>query len=53
MLCILITDKEPEKDWPKYGKLEFKDISLKYDPLGSPVLKKLNLTIEPGWKVCK
>ncbi|XP_060647521.1 ATP-binding cassette sub-family C member 4 [Drosophila nasuta] len=43
--------KEPSQQWPTLGQVEFRDLSLRYDPSGSAVLKHLNLTIEPGWKV--
>ncbi|XP_060647055.1 ATP-binding cassette sub-family C member 4-like [Drosophila nasuta] len=39
------------QNWPVQGKLEFRNISLRYDPNDQPVLKQLNLIIEPGWKV--
>ncbi|XP_034486870.1 multidrug resistance-associated protein 4-like isoform X2 [Drosophila innubila] len=42
---------ELPQNWPPNGKLEFRDMSLRYDPNGSAVLKHLSLTIEPGWKV--
>ncbi|XP_043864283.1 ATP-binding cassette sub-family C member 4 isoform X2 [Drosophila mojavensis] len=37
--------------WPQHGKIEFRDMSLRYDPNGLAVLNHLNLVIEPGWKV--
>lgn len=33
------------------GKIEFKDLSLKYTDIDSPVLKNLNFTFEHGEKV--
>ncbi|OAD54852.1 hypothetical protein WN48_06052 [Eufriesea mexicana] len=41
----------PPEDWPKYGQLILKNLSLKYNKDDPPVLKNLNVTIEPGWKV--
>ncbi|XP_017848989.2 multidrug resistance-associated protein 4 [Drosophila busckii] len=46
-----VQGKEPSQQWPPRGEVEFRDMSCRYDPNGSAVLKHLNLTIEPGWKV--
>ncbi|XP_030376299.1 multidrug resistance-associated protein 4 [Scaptodrosophila lebanonensis] len=46
-----VVEKEPASNWPTLGQIEFRDMSCRYDPNGSPVLKHLNLLIEPGWKV--
>ncbi|XP_058822715.1 ATP-binding cassette sub-family C member 4-like [Topomyia yanbarensis] len=43
--------KIPPEDWPWRGQLEFRNMSLRYDPDSVPVLKNLNLTIAPTWKV--
>ncbi|XP_036327746.1 multidrug resistance-associated protein 4-like isoform X1 [Rhagoletis pomonella] len=43
--------KLPPGDWPTQGQVEFKDLSLRYDPSNPPVLKHLNINIEPSWKV--
>ncbi|EDW66850.1 ATP-binding cassette sub-family C member 4 [Drosophila virilis] len=43
--------KEPSQHWPTLGQVELRDMSCRYDPNGSAVLKHLSLTIEPGWKV--
>lgn len=52
-------DSEPEfkqienlsPKWPEFGKIIFKDLSLKYDPDEKYVLKNLNFTIRPGEKI--
>ncbi|XP_018326344.1 probable multidrug resistance-associated protein lethal(2)03659 isoform X3 [Agrilus planipennis] len=44
-------DQKPPPSWPKYGKLEFQNFSLRYDVVGSPVLNNLNITIHPREKV--
>ncbi|XP_068157078.1 ATP-binding cassette sub-family C member 4 [Drosophila tropicalis] len=44
-------EKVPPPQWPTHGQVELRDMSCRYDPNGSPVLKHLSLTIEPGWKV--
>jgi NHLM bacteriocin system ABC transporter peptidase/ATP-binding protein len=33
------------------GRLELRDITFGYDPLGAPLIEKLNLTLEPGSRV--
>lgn len=43
--------KIPPNDWPRRGQIEFRDMSLRYDVNSTPVLKHLDLTIEPTWKV--
>ncbi|XP_012135510.2 ATP-binding cassette sub-family C member 4 isoform X5 [Megachile rotundata] len=45
------TSKDPPDDWPKYGEVTLKNVSMKYEEDKPPVLKNLNVTIEPGWKV--
>lgn len=44
-------NKKPPTNWPEKGDVQFKDMSLRYDPKGSPVLKHLNINIQPGWKI--
>ncbi|EDW33917.1 GL21974 [Drosophila persimilis] len=46
-----VSEKEPPAQWPTHGQVELRDMSCRYDPNGSPVLKNLSLTIEAGWKV--
>lgn len=40
----------PPANWLKNAKLVFKDLTLRYDKDSNPVLKKLNIEIESGWK---
>lgn len=42
---------KPPKAWPQHGKVEFKDVTLKYRPTTEDVLHKLSFTVEPGHKV--
>ncbi|XP_055997063.1 ATP-binding cassette sub-family C member 8-like isoform X2 [Ostrea edulis] len=42
---------ELEKDWPNHGKIEFKNVSLKYDTHLDKVLNDACFTINPGEKV--
>lgn len=52
-------DNEPEreensklpKDWPSSGKLEFRDVSMRYLESDPPVLKNLNFVVHPAEKV--
>ncbi|XP_075982875.1 ATP-binding cassette sub-family C member 4-like [Anticarsia gemmatalis] len=41
----------PPAGWPQRARLVFKDLTLRYDKDSDPVLKKLNIEIESGWKV--
>ncbi|XP_065077152.1 ATP-binding cassette sub-family C member 4 [Ochlerotatus camptorhynchus] len=43
--------KIPPNDWPWRGQIEFRDMSLRYEVNSTPVLKHLDITIEPTWKV--
>jgi ATP-binding cassette subfamily C (CFTR/MRP) protein 1 len=40
-----------EKNWPKEGKIIFKDLSIKYRPNTETVLRNINLEISPGEKI--
>ncbi|OAR05900.1 hypothetical protein LLEC1_02682 [Akanthomyces lecanii] len=48
--------KPPElqlpKEWPTRGRIEYKQVTARYGPGESDVLKDISLTIEPGQKVC-
>ncbi|CAL7941040.1 unnamed protein product [Xylocopa violacea] len=44
-------DKKPKETWPEEGKVEFKNVSLRYDPAEAPVLKNLNFMIYPQEKI--
>ncbi|XP_017848791.2 multidrug resistance-associated protein 4-like [Drosophila busckii] len=46
-----VKGQQPSQQWPTHGKLEFRNMSCRYDPQAAPVLRQLNLIIEPGWKV--
>ena len=41
----------PPVDWPSAGKIQFKDVVVKYRPDLPPVLKRVNFTINPREKV--
>ena len=40
-----------EASWPQQGKIEFKNVDLRYRPNTNLVLKKLNFEVTPGHKV--
>lgn len=42
---------ETPPDWPPKGKVEYKEVSLKYSPEGGRILKDLSFVIEPREKV--
>ncbi|XP_011877731.1 PREDICTED: probable multidrug resistance-associated protein lethal(2)03659 [Vollenhovia emeryi] len=44
-------DKKPKAEWPQEGKIEFKDVFLRYAPLEPPVLRNLNFIIFPREKI--
>ncbi|CAH0557608.1 unnamed protein product [Brassicogethes aeneus] len=44
-------DKKPPKSWPEHGKIEFKDVFLRYFPDDPPVLRQLCFTLNPKEKV--
>ncbi|XP_029676431.1 probable multidrug resistance-associated protein lethal(2)03659 [Formica exsecta] len=45
------SDDPPPPTWPAQGQLTFKDVSMKYDKNDPFILKNLNFSIEPGWKI--
>lgn len=49
----MIALKKPYNHWPEFGKIEFKNLFLKYseDPTESYVLKGLNCVFRPTEKV--
>lgn len=44
-------EKQPPSNWPSSGRVQFKQMSLRYDPNDPPILINLNIDIQPGWKV--
>ncbi|KAL3283206.1 hypothetical protein HHI36_006355 [Cryptolaemus montrouzieri] len=39
------------ENWPNKGKVEFRDLSLRYDPNGDAVLRNISFMVEPGEKI--
>lgn len=39
------------KGWPSNGQIEFRNLSYRYSETNAPILKNLNLTIEPNEKI--
>lgn len=44
-------DKKPSNLWPEYGKIEFKNVTLRYFADEPPVLKNLTFTINAKEKI--
>ncbi|XP_057667980.1 probable multidrug resistance-associated protein lethal(2)03659 isoform X2 [Diorhabda carinulata] len=44
-------DNKPPANWPKYGKIEFVDTTMKYSLFEPPVLKNLNILVKPREKI--
>ncbi|XP_012251875.1 probable multidrug resistance-associated protein lethal(2)03659 [Athalia rosae] len=44
-------ENKPPKEWPSQGKIEFKNMFLRYDRAEPPVLKDLNFIINPREKI--
>ncbi|XP_074027104.1 probable multidrug resistance-associated protein lethal(2)03659 isoform X2 [Leptinotarsa decemlineata] len=44
-------DKKPPISWPKQGKIEFIDTTMRYAPFEPPVLKHLHFVINPREKI--
>ncbi|KAG5343808.1 L259 protein, partial [Acromyrmex heyeri] len=47
----IASDNPLSPTWPSQGQLILKDVNMKYHIDDPPVLKNLNVSIEPGWKV--
>ncbi|XP_040888393.1 ATP-binding cassette sub-family C member 4-like [Toxotes jaculatrix] len=45
------TEKRPPPNWPNRGEVTFSGVSLSYSGDGSPVLKDISATFQPGEKV--
>ncbi|XP_011505092.1 PREDICTED: multidrug resistance-associated protein 4-like isoform X1 [Ceratosolen solmsi marchali] len=43
--------KKPNKSWPRKGRIQFKEVYLKYSAENEPVLKNLTFVVEPGMKI--
>jgi len=39
------------ENWPTEGRVEFKDVELRYRPTTELVLKGLNFLVDPGTKI--
>lgn len=44
-------DSKPPKWWPDQGRIQFTNLFLKYFPQDPPILRNLNITIEPLEKI--
>lgn len=39
------------RDWPSKGLIEFRGVTVRYDPDGPDILSNINLTIRPGERI--
>ncbi|KAG5892952.1 hypothetical protein JTB14_015003 [Gonioctena quinquepunctata] len=46
-----LPEKKPPISWPKQGRIEFVDLTMRYGPYEPPVLRHLYITIQPREKV--
>ncbi|GAA6068128.1 ATP-binding cassette sub-family C member 8 [Tachysurus ichikawai] len=46
-----MTPAQVPAGWPKYGEIQIKNLSVRYDSSLKPVLKRVNVHIKPGQKV--
>ncbi|MCI4379456.1 hypothetical protein PGIGA_G00228450 [Pangasianodon gigas] len=46
-----MTPAQVPAGWPKYGEIQIKNLSVRYDSSLKPVLKRVNAHIKPGQKV--
>jgi ABC-type bacteriocin/lantibiotic exporter with double-glycine peptidase domain len=46
-----LPDKKPPPSWPAHGRIELKDVVLKYRPDLPSVLKGISLTVNAGEKI--
>ncbi|KAK9454724.1 hypothetical protein V1511DRAFT_361560 [Dipodascopsis uninucleata] len=47
----IIEGCRPPSDWPAYGQISVKDLSLRYAPDLPQVIKNISFEVKPGWKV--
>lgn len=47
----LIEDRKPPTSWPSIGRIELKDVQLRYRPELPPVLKGITMSIQGGEKI--
>ncbi|MCJ1394407.1 hypothetical protein MMC18_007285 [Xylographa bjoerkii] len=48
--CRASQQPPPHPEWPFHGAIEFQDVTAGYDRAKAPVLRHVNLTIQPGQK---
>lgn len=46
-----VIPKQPQDSWPQYGKMQFRNVGLRYAESEPLVLKNLNFTIQPKEKI--
>lgn len=51
MLHVIPAPAQIPAGWPKYGEIQIKNLSVRYDSTLKPVLRHVNAHIKPGQKV--
>lgn len=46
-----IEDSKPPKEWPQYGAIDFKELSMSYRPGLPNVLNRISMRIKGGEKI--
>jgi ATP-binding cassette subfamily C (CFTR/MRP) protein 4 len=44
-------EQAPPTNWPQHGRLQFDQVTLRYEPTDRPVLRSLSFTIEAGQRI--
>jgi ABC-type bacteriocin/lantibiotic exporter with double-glycine peptidase domain len=44
-------EDRPTNDWPQTGSVEFRNVTIRYDPQGPDILKDVNLSFAAGERV--
>ena len=50
-ICFNFPGSQPPAKWPMKGKIEIRNISVRYAETLLPVLRDVSLTVRPGEKV--
>ena len=48
---VVSGDDSLTNDWPRTGSVEFRNVTIRYDPQGPDILKDVNLTFAAGERV--
>lgn len=50
-MCPPADSSQVPENWPQEGEIKIQDLCVRYDPMLKPVLKHVNMYIEPSQKV--